>query len=110
MGPEIVMALVGVVCSAISSVVTFLLTRRKYNSEVDSQVVENVKNAFEAYKKVMEETITSQEKRIERLQSENDYLKKQFEMMQNQLVTLLLDKGLRVQGFKIEAKKEESHE
>lgn len=110
MGPEIVMALVGVVCSAISSVVTFLLTRRKYNSEVDSQVVENVKNAFEAYKKVMEETITSQEKKIERLQSENDYLKKQFEMMQNQLVTLLLDKGLRVQGFKIEAKKEESHE
>lgn len=107
MGPEIVMALVGVVCSAISSVVTFLLTRRKYNSEVDSQVVENVKNAFEAYKQVMEETIASQEKKIEKLQSENDYLKKQFEMMQNQLVNLLLNEGLKAQGIKIEAKKEE---
>lgn len=107
MGPEIVMALVGVVCSAISSVVTFLLTRRKYNSEVDSQVVENVKNAFEAYKQVMEETIASQEKKIEKLQSENDYLKKQFEMMQNQLVKLLLNEGLKAQGIKIEAKKEE---
>lgn len=107
MGPEIVMALVGVVCSAISSVVTFLLTRRKYNSEVDSQVVENVKNAFEAYKRVMEETIASQEKKIEKLQSENDYLKKQFEMMQNQLVSLLLNEGLKAQGIKIEAKKEE---
>lgn len=107
MGPEIVMALVGVVCSAISSVVTFLLTRRKYNSEVDSQVVENVKNAFEAYKRVMEETIASQEKKIEKLQSENDYLKKQFEMMQNQLVSLLLNEGLKAQGIKIEAKMEE---
>ncbi len=107
MGPEIVMALVGVVCSAISSVVTFLLTRRKYNSEVDSQVVENVKNAFEAYKQVMEETIASQEKKIEKLQSENDYLKKQFEMMQNQLVKLLLNEGLKAQGIKIEAKMEE---
>lgn len=107
MGPEIVMALVGVICSAISSVVTFLLTRRKYNSEVDSQVVENVKNAFEAYKRVMEETIASQEKKIEKLQSENDYLKKQFEMMQNQLVSLLLNEGLKAQGIKIEAKKEE---
>lgn len=107
MGPEIVMALVGVICSAISSVVTFLLTRRKYNSEVDSQVVENVKNAFEAYKQVMEETIASQEKKIEKLQSENDYLKKQFEMMQNQLVNLLLNEGLKAQGIKIEAKKEE---
>lgn len=107
MGPEIVMALVGVICSAISSVVTFLLTRRKYNSEVDSQVVENVKNAFEAYKQVMEETIASQEKKIEKLQHENDYLKKQFEMMQNQLVKLLLNEGLKAQGIKIEAKKEE---
>lgn len=107
MGSEIVMALVGVVCSAISSVVTFLLTRRKYNSEVDSQVVENVKNAFEAYKQVMEETIASQEKKIEKLQSENDYLKKQFEMMQNQLVKLLLNEGLKAQGIKIEAKREE---
>ena len=107
MGPEIVMALVGVICSAISSVVTFLLTRRKYNSEVDSQVVENVKNAFEAYKQVMEETIASQEKKIEKLQSENDYLKKQFEMMQNQLVKLLLNEGLKAQGIKIEAKMEE---
>jgi len=38
MASEIVMALVGVICSAISSVVTFFLTRRKYNTEVDYRV------------------------------------------------------------------------
>lgn len=104
MGTEIVMALIGLFCTTVSSVVTFILTRRKYNTEVDSQVVENVKNAFEAYKKVMEETVSIQNKKINDLQSENDYLKKQFEMIQNQLVTLLLKDGLQYQGIKIEAK------
>jgi capsular polysaccharide biosynthesis protein len=36
MGSEIIMALVGVLCTAISSAVTFFLTRRKYNTDVDS--------------------------------------------------------------------------
>lgn len=97
MAHEIIIALVGLFCTTISSVVTFFLTRRKYNSEVDSQVVQNVKNAFEAYKKVMEETINSQEQKIKELQGENAYLKKQFEMMQGQLVSLLLKEGLKVQ-------------
>ena len=64
MASEIIIALVGLFCTTVSSIVTFFLTRRKYNSEVDSQVVQNVKNAFEAYKKVMEETISSQEQKI----------------------------------------------
>ena len=98
MAHEIIIALVGLFCTTISSVVTFFLTRRKYNSEVDSQVVQNVKNAFEAYKKVMEETINSQEQKIKELQGENAYLKKQFEMMQGQLVSLLLKEGLKVQN------------
>lgn len=107
MATEIVITLVGLFCTTVSSIVTFFLTRRKYNSEVDSQVVENVKNAFEAYKKVMEETIASQELKIKRLQDENDYLKKQFEMMQNQLVKLLLNEGLKAQGIRIEAREED---
>ena len=43
----IITALVGVLCTILSSAATFFLTRRKYNSEVDSQVVKNVKDAFE---------------------------------------------------------------
>ncbi len=91
---SVITALVGVLCTVISSVATFFLTRRKYNSEVDSQVVKNVKDAFEAYKKVMEETLNSQNEKIQRLQSENTYLKKQFELMQSQLVSIMLKEKL----------------
>lgn len=101
MASEIIIALVGLFCTTVSSIVTFFLTRRKYNSEVDSQVVQNVKNAFEAYKKVMEETISSQEQKIKELQGENAYLKKQFEMMQSQLVSLLLKEGLKASSINL---------
>jgi cell shape-determining protein MreC len=90
----IITALVGVLCTILSSAATFFLTRRKYNSEVDSQVVKNVKDAFEAYKKVMEETLNSQNEKIQKLQSENTYLKKQFELMQSQLVSIMLKEKL----------------
>ena len=92
MATEIVMAIVGVLCTGLSSLITFFLTRRKYNSEVESQVVENVKSAFEAYKRVMEDTVNSQNKKIQELQEENAYLKKQFEMMQSQLVSLIKER------------------
>lgn len=101
MASEIITALVGLFCTTVSSIVTFFLTRRKYNSEVDSQVVQNVKSAFEAYKKVMEETINSQEQKIKELQGENAYLKKQFEMLQGQLVSLLLKEGLKTSSINL---------
>ena len=102
MASEIVMALVGVICSAISGVVTFLLTRRKYNTEVDSQQIINMNEAFDLYKKTMEESITSQRERmeetikfqnskIETLQKENDSLKEQVNNLQKQLTTLVLN-------------------
>lgn len=39
---EIVTALVGGITAAVSSVVTYILTKRKYNAEVDSKVIENL--------------------------------------------------------------------
>ena len=93
MASEIIMALVGVVCSAISSVVTFLLTRRKYNTEVDSQQIENMEKSFDLYKKMMEETLDSQKKmmeaRINDLQKENDFLRKQVDTLRNQMIDFL---------------------
>ena len=96
MVPGIITALVGALCSLVSGIATFLFTRRKYNSEVDSQVVKNVKDAFEAYKKVMEDTLSSQNEKIQKLQGENAYLKKQFELMQNQLVSLTIKERLSI--------------
>ena len=93
MGSEIVMALVGVICTAISSVVTFFLTRRKYNTEVDSQQIENMEKSFDLYKRMMEETLESQRKMMESkindLQKENEFLRQQVDTLRNQMIQFL---------------------
>jgi hypothetical protein len=100
MGSEIIMALVGVLCTAISSAVTFFLTRRKYNTEVDSQQIHNMGESFDVYKKMMEEALASQkktmegiieaqDKKIDTSLKENDSLKTQVSQLQQQMLNLL---------------------
>ena len=48
MAPEIITALVGLLCSIISSSVTFVFTKRKYTAEVESQQIKNISEAFDA--------------------------------------------------------------
>ena len=100
MGSEIIMALVGVLCTAISSAVTFFFTRRKYNTEVDSQQIHNMGESFDVYKKMMEEALSSQKKTMESIieaqdkkidtsLKENDSLKTQVSQLQQQMLNLL---------------------
>lgn len=89
MTSEIIMAFVGVVCTGLSSLITFLLTKRKYNTEVDSQQLKNVDDSFELYKKVMNEAMATQDRKIAILQKENDSLKEQVSQLQNQVISLV---------------------
>lgn len=100
MATEIIMAFVAVLCGAISSWVTFVFTRRKYNSEVESQQIENQNASFELYKKTMEESMAAQKQRfedtivslnekIDYLQKENDSLKSQLSTLQMQMIKYL---------------------
>ena len=100
MGSEILTALVGLFCTTISSIVTFVLTKRKYNTEVDSQQLQNTRDAFENYKTIMEEALASQKKRLEEtiasqnekldyLQRENDSLRNQVNQLQMQIIKYL---------------------
>ena len=88
MASEIVITLVGLFCTTVSSIVTFILTRRKYNTEVDSQQIENMEKSFDIYKKMMEESMKVQNQRIDALQKENDTLRKQVYDLQQQLITM----------------------
>jgi len=100
MASEIVMAIVGVVCTGLSSLITFLLTRRKYNTEVDSQQIENMEKSFNAYKKMMEETLEAQKRlmettvnglnaKVDTLEGENKFLRKQVDELRSQLIQYL---------------------
>lgn len=98
MSEGIIMAFVTLVCTSVGSFVTFILTKRKYNVEVDSQQIQNMEAAFNTYKKMTDETIKAQDSRIEMLQRENENLRSQFNQLQSQMLTLLVGKKLGIAG------------
>ena len=100
MASEIIIALVGLFCTTVSSIVTFILTRRKYNTEVDSQQIENMEKSFDAYKKMMEETLDAQKRlmettvsglnnKIDTLEKENTFLRQQVDSLRTQMIQFL---------------------
>lgn len=48
----IVTSIIGVVCTGLSSLITWLFTRRKYNTEVDHNSIENMEGSLEFYEKL----------------------------------------------------------
>ena len=81
----------------------FIITKRKYNTEVESQQIRNISEAFDTYKKMPEEALESQRTqmessinlhsmKIEELQKENQALRKQVSELQIQLIKFLGDK------------------
>ena len=89
MAQGIILALVGLFCTAASSILTFILTRRKYNSEVGSQEIKNIDSSFEVYKKVMNESLKAQDMKIAVLEKENDSLRQQVNELQTQVISLV---------------------
>ena len=89
MGSEVIAAFTGLICTCISSIVTFIITKRKYNTEVDSQQIQNTNDAFDLYKKAMTETLEVKDRKIEMLQREIDSLREQVEYLQKQVLALV---------------------
>lgn len=122
MGTGLISALVGLFCTIVTSIVTFLLTRKKYNSEVESQQIQNLNEAFNLYKKTMEETIASRQKsqdavvesmsnEMKTLKEENSDLRKQVSQLQMEMINILgticLDTTCKMRQVNLPAKKED---
>lgn len=89
MASEIVVTLTGLFCSLVSSIITFFLTRRKYNTEVDSYQIKNMSDSFDLYKKMSEETVNSLNGKLDLLQKENSDLRQQVSQLQMQMINIL---------------------
>jgi hypothetical protein len=48
----VVTSIIGVVCTGLSSLITWLFTRRKYNTEVEHNSIENMEGSLEFYEKL----------------------------------------------------------
>lgn len=100
MASEVIITLTGLFCTTVSSIVTFFFTKKKYNTEVEAQQIQNMRDAFDIYRqtmeenlssqrRILEETISSQNEKIESLKKENDILRDQVNQLQMQVVALI---------------------
>lgn len=89
MGSELVTLIVSIISAAASGGLTFLFTKRKYDTEVDAQKIQNISESFDTFKKVSDATISSLNERLAALQRENDALKKHVNQLQMQMVHLM---------------------
>ena len=85
----IITSFVSLICTIIASIVTFFLTRRKYNSEVDSQQIKNMSDSFDVHKRMMDEIFNTQNKKLEMLERENTDLRQQVGQLQMQMINIL---------------------
>ena len=75
----------GILAGTLSSVVTWLLTRKKYNSEVENENIQNMQEALEFYKTIsddykrrLEDEIKGHNAEVAELKAENAELKKEL--------------------------------
>lgn len=70
MNDLIISGIVAVVTTTIGSVVTYLVTRKKYKAEVDNNVISNMDDSLEFYKKLSDDT----NKRLDDILKKNNEL------------------------------------
>lgn len=66
---------VGTLSTVISSWTTYLLTRKKYHSQVDNTLINNMQESLEFYTKLSDDN----SKRLQEILAEYDKLREQFE-------------------------------
>ena len=81
----IITGLVRLVTTISSSVVTWLLARKKYNTEVDSNVIKNMSDSLEFYKKLADD----QKDRLDELTHRNRELENEVRELRKQVFTLM---------------------
>ena len=78
---------VGLLTSIISSWTTWFFTRRKYNSEVDLNLVEKMEKSLEFYKSLSDDN----KNRLEEITERNNELEKEVQELRKQVLNLTMN-------------------
>ena len=92
MSTEIIIALIGVFSTIVSSWTTWFLTRKKYNSEVGQNLIQNMKESLDFYKQLSDDNRSRLEEvlaRNEDLEKRNDRLEEEVKKLRDQMFTLM---------------------
>ena len=109
MNTEIIIALIGIFSTVLSSWTTWFLTRKKYNSEVDQNLIQNMKESLDFYKQLSDDNRS----RLEEVLKRNDELENDVKNLRNQMFNLMsqicfdLSCKLRQNGTEIRKKVQE---
>ena len=101
MSNEIIIAIIGVITTFTSGCTSWFFARRKYNSEVDHNTIENMNDSLEFYTKLSDdnkerldsliERNQTLEKELNRVIKENQALKAEIEEVRRQMLALTLN-------------------
>ena len=109
MSVEIIIALIGIFSTILSSWTTWFFTRKKYNSEVDQNLIQNMKESLDFYKQLSDDNRS----RLEEVLKRNDELENDVKNLRNQMFNLMsqicfdLSCKLRQNGTEIRKKVQE---
>ena len=109
MNTEIIIALIGIFSTVLSSWATWFFTRKKYNSEVDQNLIQNMKESLDFYKQLSDDNRS----RLEEVLKRNDELENDVKNLRNQMFNLMsqicfeLSCKLRQNGTEIRKKVQE---
>ena len=85
LSPELLAIIVGAICTTISSIITWLLARKKYNAEVNTNVIENMQKSLDFYKQLSDDN----SRRLQEVLERNDKLEDQIRDLQRQVFALM---------------------
>jgi cell division protein FtsB len=77
--------IVSIITSTLSSIVTWILARRKYNAEVNSTLIKNLEETLEFYKRLSDDN----KKRLEETIQRSNQLEAQVASLKDQLITMM---------------------
>lgn len=81
----IVTGVVGLITTVTSGWVSWLFAKKKYNAEVDSNVIENMKQSLEFYMKLSDDNKVRLEEALKR----NEFLEEEIKQLRRQMFELM---------------------
>lgn len=83
----IILIVTNILAPVITGFATWLMAKKKYNSEVDNTVIGNMKESLEFYKQLSDDN----KQRLSEILKKNEQLEKEMSDLRTQMMTLTLN-------------------
>ena len=83
---EIIIAIIGIISTVASGWVSWFFTRKKYNVEIDNNIISNMRESLEFYKQLSDDN----KQRLDEVLKRNDALEIEIKELRKQVSELML--------------------